>query len=67
MRAIRLGTVENRCNNCQAQFFTRLLAPFLAGRPRFRLSCVGSVGLAVGLAIGGAVSTAGEAAVGLSG
>ena len=37
----------------------------LAGRPRFCLG--GPVGLTVGLAIGGAVSIAGEVAVGLSG
>ena len=48
--------------------FKRILMRFLArlvGRPRFRLG--GSVDLAVGLAIGGVVSMAGEVAVGLSG
>ena len=40
------------------------VARLFAGHPRFRLR--GLVGLTVGLAIGGAVSIAGEVAVGLS-
>ena len=43
----------------------RFVARPFAGRPRFRLG--GLVGLTVGLAIDGAVSIAGEVAVGLSG
>ena len=44
---------------------TRCVGRSFVGRPRFRLG--GLVGLTVGLAIGGAVSIAGEVAVGLSG
>ena len=43
---------------------TRFVARPFAGRPRFRLG--GLVGLTVGLAIGGAVSIAGEVVVSLS-
>ena len=58
--------LKNRHKNYQAQLFlARLLAP-LTGQPRFRL-VVGLVGLKVSLAIGGAVSTGGEVAAGLSG
>lgn len=60
--------VENRCKKAQAQLLAFLLPPLVGGRPRFRLvALVSSVGLTVGLTIGGAVSTGEEVAVGLSG
>ena len=64
-RTLKAG--QNRDKKTQPQFFlAHLLAMLLAVQPR---SClvVGSVGLTVGLAIGRAVSTGGEVAVGLSG
>ena len=57
--------VENRDKKAEAQVILAfLLALVLAGRPRFCL--VAPVGLTVGLAIGGAVLTEGDVAVGLS-
>ncbi len=49
-------------------FLARLLVSLaLAGRPRFRLVLEASIGLIVGLAVGGAESIGRKVAVGLSG
>ena len=62
----RLLALEKQTNlDALLSHLTRFIARLFAGRPRFRLR--GLVGLTVGLAIGGAVSIAGEVAVGLSG
>lgn len=65
-RIFRFGekTGQNRCKKPKAQLLLAcLLAPFAsAGQSLFRLV----TSLTLGLAIGGAVSTGGEVAVGLS-
>lgn len=60
-----LRAAENCYNNCQTQFFARLLA-LLARRPCFYL-VIGLVDLTIGLAIGDVVLMAGKVAVGLFG
>ena len=66
MKVFTHHRVENRDKKAEAQVILAfLIVPVLAGRPRFCL--VAPVGLTVGLAIGGAVSTGGDVAVGLSG